>query len=42
MLFNVDIWLSDGTYGLRYEDGVLVTESGVRELSGYRREVIVL
>jgi Xaa-Pro aminopeptidase len=42
MLFNVDIWLSDGSYGLRMEDGVLVTASGVRELSGYRREVIVL
>ena len=42
MLFNVDIWLSDGTYGLRYEDGVLVTDSGVRELNSYRREVIVL
>ena len=25
MLFNIDIWLSDGTYGMRYEDGVLVT-----------------
>jgi len=42
MLFNVDIWLSDGQYGLRYEDGVLVTRDGIRELTGYRREVIVL
>jgi Xaa-Pro dipeptidase len=42
MLFNVDIWLSDGTYGLRYEDGVLVTRDGLRELTSYRREVIVL
>lgn len=42
MLFNVDIWLSDGRYGLRYEDGVLVTQSGVRELNRYRREVIIL
>ncbi len=40
MLFNVDIWLSDGEYGLRYEDGVLVTESGVEELTTYKREVI--
>ncbi|MCX7826984.1 MAG: M24 family metallopeptidase, partial [Verrucomicrobiae bacterium] len=42
MLFNVDIWLSDGQYGLRYEDGVLVTKTGLRELTCYRREVIVL
>jgi Xaa-Pro aminopeptidase len=42
MLFNIDIWLSDGTYGLRYEDGILVTETGLRELTSYRREVIIL
>ena len=42
MLFNVDIWLSDGTHGLRYEDGILVTETGIRELTSYRREVIIL
>jgi len=42
MLFNVDIWLSDGQYGMRYEDGVLVTKTGLRELNSYRREVIVL
>jgi Xaa-Pro aminopeptidase len=42
MLFNVDIWLSDGQYGLRYEDGVLVTQTGLRELNSYRREVIIL
>ena len=42
MLFNIDIWLSDGTYGMRYEDGVLVTTSGLRELTSWRREVIEL
>jgi Xaa-Pro aminopeptidase len=42
MLFNVDIWLCDGSYGLRIEDGVLTTDSGVRELTSYRREVIEL
>lgn len=42
MLFNVDIWLSDGSYGLRYEDGILVTDDGVRELTSYRREIIIL
>lgn len=42
MLFNVDIWLSDGEHGLRYEDGLLVTDTGIRELTSYRREVIIL
>ena len=42
MLFNVDIWLCDGQYGLRIEDGMLVTDRGVRELTSYRREVIEL
>ena len=42
MLFNVDIWLSDGTNGLRYEDGIFVTQDGVRELTSYRREAIIL
>ena len=42
MLFNIDIWLSDGTYGMRYEDGVLVTPDGLRELTSWRREVIEL
>lgn len=42
MLFNIDIWLSDGSYGLRFEDGVLVTEDGLRELTSFRREVILL
>ena len=42
MLFNIDVWLSDGTHGLRLEDGVLVTDEGLRELTSFRREVIVL
>ena len=42
MVFNVDIWLSDGIYGLRYEDGILITDTSIRELTGYRREVILL
>jgi len=40
MVFNVDIWLSDGELGLRWEDGVAVTEDGVEQLSTYRREII--
>jgi Xaa-Pro aminopeptidase len=42
MLFNVDIWLSDGDFGVRYEDGILVTQTGIRELTRFRREVIAL
>ncbi len=42
MQFNVDIWLSDGEYGLRYEDGILVTENGIEELTSFRREIIIL
>jgi Xaa-Pro aminopeptidase len=42
MLFNIDIWLSDGTYGMRFEDGVLVTSDGLRELTSWRREAIQL
>ncbi len=42
MLFNVDIWLSDGTYGLRYEEGILTTADGLRQLNPWRREIIVL
>jgi len=38
----LDIWLSDGKYGLRYEDGALVTEKGLEELTSYRKEVIIL
>jgi Xaa-Pro aminopeptidase len=42
MLFNIDVWLSDGNNGLRYEDGILVTETGIKELTNYRREIIEL
>ena len=42
MLFNIDIWLSDGSVGLRYEDGILITKNGLRELTSYQREVIIL
>ena len=42
MLFNIDIWLSDGKYGMRYEEGIWITENGVKELNNYRREIISL
>jgi len=42
MQFNIDVWLNDGQYGLRFEDGILVTEAGIEELTSYRREIIEL
>ena len=42
MQFNIDIWLNDGEYGLRYEDGIVVTDDGIEELTSYRREIIEL
>lgn len=42
MVFNIDIWLSDGEHGVRYEDGVLVTNEGLEQLTSYRREAIAL
>ncbi len=42
MVFNVDIWLSDNTRGLRFEDGIVVTNDGIEELADFRREVIIL
>lgn len=40
MVFNVDIWLADEKHGLRYEDGVVVTKTGIKELTSWRREII--
>jgi Xaa-Pro aminopeptidase len=42
MQFNIDVWLSDGEYGVRYEDGIFVTADGVEELTSFRREIIEL
>lgn len=38
----MDIWLNDGEYGLRFEDGLVVTEDGIELTSAYRREIIEL
>jgi hypothetical protein len=42
MLFNIDKCLSDGNHGLRYEDGKIITENGIKMLTSYKREVIIL
>jgi Xaa-Pro aminopeptidase len=42
MIFNVDIWIADSKYGVRFEDGVLVTETGLENLSSWHRAPIEL
>ncbi|MCE5255665.1 MAG: Xaa-Pro peptidase family protein [Spirochaetaceae bacterium] len=42
MAFNVDIWVANDKYGVRFEDGVLVTEKGLEELTSWHREPIEL
>lgn len=42
MLFNIDVWLSDDEFGLRFEDGMLITENGIKELTSFKREVITI
>ena len=41
MTFNIDIWLSDKDTGLRFERGVVITETGVEVLSNYKRGEII-
>jgi Xaa-Pro aminopeptidase len=40
--FQVDSFLYMPEYGARYEDGVVVTATGVEQMSTYRRELIVI
>ena len=40
MVFNIDVWIADSEYGIRYEDGVLVTKTGLEELSSFGREIL--
>jgi len=40
MVFNIDIWVADSEFGIRYEDGVLVTQTGLEQLSTYGREIL--
>jgi len=40
MVFNVDIWIADDRYGIRFEDGIIITETGTEILTNYRREII--
>jgi Xaa-Pro aminopeptidase len=42
MTFMVDIFLAQNSRGFRFEDGVIVGDDVAEELSGYRREFIVI
>jgi Xaa-Pro aminopeptidase len=40
MAFNIDIWIADNEFGVRFEDGVVVTDKGLDQLSTWHRDVI--
>lgn len=41
MTFNIDLYLTDGEKGFRFEEGFRVTEDGVEEFCTYKRDLIV-
>jgi Xaa-Pro aminopeptidase len=40
MAFNIDIWIADDEFGVRFEDGVLVGENGMERLTSIPAEAI--
>jgi len=41
MVFNIDIWISDGQYGVRLEDGILITKDGAEPLTSWHPDPIL-
>ena len=39
-VFNIDIWIADNRYGVRLEDGVLITRDGLEELTTWHRDIL--
>lgn len=42
MAFNIDIWIADRQYGVRFEDGVVITKTGVERLTTIEQEAIYI
>ena len=42
MAFNIDIWIADEQYGVRFEDGIVITETGVEKFTTFQPEAIYL
>ena len=40
MAFNIDIWIADDRYGVRLEDGVIITRDGIEQLTTWHRDII--
>lgn len=40
MVFNIDIWIADHQYGVRLEDGIAITQTGMEALSTWHRAPI--
>ena len=42
MTFNIDIWITDGQYGVRFEDGIAVNEKGIESLTSFAPDPIYI
>ncbi|MDR1904727.1 MAG: Xaa-Pro peptidase family protein [Treponema sp.] len=40
MVFNIDVWIADHEFGIRFEDGVIVTGGGLERLTALPAEAI--
>jgi Xaa-Pro aminopeptidase len=40
MVFNIDIWIADHEFGIRFEDGVAITKTGIERLTSIPAEII--
>jgi Xaa-Pro aminopeptidase len=40
MTFNIDIWIANNKYGVRFEDAVVITTTGLEQFTTYQRNII--
>jgi Xaa-Pro aminopeptidase len=38
--FNIDVWIADNEFGIRFEDGVVITEDGIEHMTSIPNEAI--